>query len=217
METNEKLDQLAEFQSQRDSIEIEKRALLDEVKIPSEVEEIVSKGMKKMSEVESTFAPLIKELEDDVNAQLAIIVIPDEIKIALEEIDRQRAEVRTYQRNMEADISQRIRSTRDEIQAAVEAKTKDIYNAIAQRKAEIEVEFSGKAEAVDENIKKLTEEIKSDVLTLGVSVKGKHYQGIYVKGRVTWDTSKMDGYAVGHPEVLFMRKEGDPSCTIRKI
>jgi len=217
METNEKLDQLAEFQSQRDSIEIEKRALLDEVKIPSEVEEIVSEGMKKMSEVESTFAPLIKELEDDVNAQLAIIVIPDEIKIALEEIDRQRAEVRTYQRNMEADISQRIRSTRDEIQAAVEAKTKDIYNAIAQRKAEIEVEFSGKAEAVDENIKKLTEEIKSDVLTLGVSVKGKHYQGIYVKGRVTWDTSKMDGYAVGHPEVLFMRKEGDPSCTIRKI
>ena len=217
METNEKLDQLAEFQSQRDSIEIEKRALLDEVKIPSEVEEIVSKGMKKMSEVESTFAPLIKELEDDVNAQLAIIVIPDEIKIALEEIDRQRAEVRTYQRNMEADISQRIRLTRNEIQADVDAKTKDIYNAIAQRKAEIEVEFSGKAEAVDENIKKLTEEIKSDVLTLGVSVKGKHYQGIYVKGRVTWDTSKMDGYAVGHPEVLFMRKEGDPSCTIRKI
>jgi len=217
METNEKLDQLAEFQSQRDSIEIEKRALLDEVKIPSEVEEIVSEGMKKMSEVESTFAPLIKELEDDVNAQLAIIVIPDEIKIALEEIDRQRAEVRTYQRNMEADISQRIRLTRNEIQADVDAKTKDIYNAIAQRKAEIEVEFSGKAEAVDENIKKLTEEIKSDVLTLGVSVKGKHYQGIYVKGRVTWDTSKMDGYAVGHPEVLFMRKEGDPSCTIRKI
>ena len=217
METNEKLDQLAEFQSQRDSIEIEKRALLDEVKIPSEVEEIVAEGMKKMSEVEETFYPTLELLKEKTEKKLALIVVPDEIKTALAEIDRQRAEIIEHQTKNEAEIAQCIRAVKAEIQANVEAKTKDIYNAIAQRKAEIEVEFSGKAEAVDENIKKLTEEIKSDVLTMGVSVKGKYYQGIYVKGRVTWDTSKMDGYAVGHPEVLFMRKEGDPSCTIRKI
>jgi chromosome segregation ATPase len=217
METNEKLDQLAEFQSQRDSIEIEKRALLDEVKIPSEVEEIVAEGMKKMSEVEETFYPTLELLKEKTEKKLALIVVPDEIKTALAEIDRQRAEIIEHQTKNEAEIAQCIRAVKAEIQANVEAKTKDIYAAIAQRKAEIEVEFSGKAEAVDENIKKLTEEIKSDVLTMGVSVKGKYYQGIYVKGRVTWDTSKMDGYAVGHPEVLFMRKEGDPSCTIRKI
>ena len=51
----EKLDQLAEFHFQKDSIEAQKRALLDEVKVPQEVQAIVADGMQRMDKVEALF------------------------------------------------------------------------------------------------------------------------------------------------------------------
>ena len=217
IEIKSRLDQLSDFQAHRDLLDADKRALLDDVKIPAEVEAIVSAGMKQMSEVENSFAPTMKALQDEATTKLAGIVIPEEIKAALAEIDRQRKTVQDGLFSRECEIRARIRAVKDEVQAGVEAKTADVYKAIAQRKAEIEAEFAGKAEAVDDNIRKLTEEIKAEVKALGVSVKADHFQAVYVKGRITWDTSKMDGYAVGHPEVLFMRKEGEPSVTLRRI
>ncbi|MCJ7443116.1 MAG: hypothetical protein MUO26_01050 [Methanotrichaceae archaeon] len=217
MDTREKLDQLAEFQSQRDLIDIEKHALLDEVKIPAEVEMIVKAGMERLNKAGDDYLPDKIDFDRQCDAEYESIVIPEEIRTALSEIDKKRQSIMDKKRDYDMEVGRIIDNKRIAIQAEVEAQTKDIYEALAQRKAEIEVEFAGKSGAVDENIKKLTEEIKADVLTAGSSIKGKYYQGVYVKGRVTWDTSKMDGYAVGHPEVLFMRKEGEPSCTIRKI
>lgn len=233
------LDTLSEYQARRDLMEADKRALLEEVKIPEEVQAIVSDGMKRMGDARSKLDPYLAELTQSTaektaaihataQVKLATIVIPDEIKAALAEIDRQRAivtEQRTKDINfLNATLEQvksltleKINAAQMAIQAETEAATKGVYAAIAQRKADIEAEFSGKAEAVDENIRKLTEEIKAEIKALGASVKGDHYQAVYVRGRVTWDTSKMDGYAVGHPEVLFMRKEGDPSVTIRRV
>lgn len=212
-----KLDTLSEYQAQRDLMEVDKRKLLDDVKIPAEVEAIVSAGMKQMSEVEGSFAPTLKALEEEADKKISVIVVPDEIKAALAEIDHQRMLVNADLVQHQKDIYERIRAIKAEVQASVEASTKDVYAAIAIRKNEIEIEFAGKSEAVDDNIRKLTEEIKAEVKTLGTTVKSDHFQAVYVKGRVTWDTSKMDGYAVGHPEVLFMRKEGEPSVTLRRI
>lgn len=217
MDTKEKLDLLSEFEAERDSIDANKRTLLDDVKVPAEVEETVKNGMKQMSEVEGSFAPTLKALSDEAEQKLALIVIPDEIKAALAEIDKQRAEVRKHQGEQEFEIAQRIRSIKAEVQARVEAKTKDIYTAIAQRKADIEAEFAGKTEAVDENIRKLTEEIKAEVKDLKISVKGSFYHAIYNKGRITWNTDKMEAWIVDHPFLKEARKEGDPSVTIRKI
>jgi hypothetical protein len=201
----------------RDLLEADKRKLLDEVKTPAEVEAVISAGMKKMSEVEGSFETTLKELEEAADKKIALIVVPDEIKAALAEIDHQRMMVNAELVQQQKDIFERIRTAKNEIGNSVEAQTKDVFDALAQRKAEIEAEFAGKSEAVDENIKKLTEEIKAEVKTLGHSVKGDHYQGVYMNGRITWDTKAMDGYAVGHPEVLFMRKEGEPSVTLRRI
>ena len=211
------LDALSDFQAHRDLLDADKRTLLEDVKIPAEVEAIVSAGMKQMGEVEGSFFATLQSLRGEAEEKLALITIPEEIKTALAEIDRQRAAIRTHQSDQENEIAQRIRDIKAEVQSSVEARTKDIYAAIAQRKAEIEAEFAGKAEAVDDNIRKLTEEIKAEVKAIGASVKADHFQAVYVKGRITWDTSKMDGYAVGHPEVLFMRREGEPSVTLRRI
>jgi hypothetical protein len=83
--------------------------------------------------------------------------------------------------------------------------------------AEIEAEFAGKGEAADNNIAALTAEVKVMVIQAGATVKADHYQAVYVKGRVTWDGKTLDGFAVAHPEILFARKEGDPSVTLRRI
>ena len=98
----------------------------------------------------------------------------------------------------------------------IEQQTRDVYATITQRKNDIEIEFRGKAEDVEANIKKLEAEIKADVKATGASVKGKFFHAVYVKGRVTWNTDKMDAWVIDHPFLKEARKEGEPSITLRK-
>jgi len=91
-----------------------------------------------------------------------------------------------------------------------------IYTAeIKAKMAEIEAEFSTKTEGVAANIAALEAEIKQAVITRGASVKGSFFHAVFAKGRVSWDTKSLDGYAAAHPELLTFRKEGDPSVSIR--
>lgn len=90
-----------------------------------------------------------------------------------------------------------------------------LTNEIKEKIAEIEAEFSGRMNAVSDNISSLESDIKTAVVTLGNSVKGNDIQAVYVKGRISWDPKSLDGYAVGHPEILHFRKEGDPSVSLR--
>lgn len=99
-------------------------------------------------------------------------------------------------------------------QALIDAVyTPEIKKAIA----DIEAEFAIKSEAVDENIAKLTAEIKDEVLQAGSTVKGEHMMAVWAKGRVSWDTKALDGVVALHPELAQFRKEGEPSVSIRKI
>jgi hypothetical protein len=80
----------------------------------------------------------------------------------------------------------------------------------------IDAEYEGRSEAVDQNIVELTSEIKQDVIAGGESVKTNGLMALYVKGRVTWDTRAVEGFAMAHPELMAYRKEGEPSVTFRK-
>ena len=92
----------------------------------------------------------------------------------------------------------------------------EVYSAeIKQRMNEIEAEFAGKTEAVNENIAALEAEIKQAIITHGASVKGSVFHAVFTKGRVSWDTKSLEGYATAHPELLTFRKEGEPSVSIR--
>ncbi len=88
---------------------------------------------------------------------------------------------------------------------------------IRQKLADIETEFSDKAQAVQENIEKLTNEIKADVLAGRETVKGSHSMAVWVKGRVTWDTKQLDSLIPLIPQLAKARKEGEPSVTIRHL
>ena len=64
----------------------------------------------------------------------------------------------------------------------------------------------------------LESEIKRMVITSGESCKGDGYNALFVKGRVTWDTKALNGYAIARPEIEQFRKIGRPSARItRKV
>lgn len=213
----EKLDLLAEYHSQKDGIEANKRALLDDVKIPAEVEAVVSEGMKRVSDVDKDYPALVKALRHQAQEQLDEIVIPLEIQVMLAEIDRQRSLVEDWQRKEEEKIRFGIAERKDAIQAEVKAQTAQVYTDIEKRKRDIEAEFAGKSEDVDKNIAALEAEIKAETKARGETVKGKFFMAVYVKGRTSWNNDMLDGMISLVPQLEKARKVGEPSITLRHI
>jgi len=70
-------------------------------------------------------------------------------------------------------------------------------------------------DAVTTNIEELEAAVRKAVLNLGMSVRGCHLQAVWNKGRVSWNTKALEGYALAHPEVEALRNVGDPSVSIR--
>jgi phage gp16-like protein len=216
-EIKKMLDDLADYQAHRDLLDADKRSLLDEVKIPEEVQAIVKAGMDKLTEINQSFTPEMRAARETAEAELAAIVIPEEIRIALEEIDHKRGEVNRRRNAAEDRIATKVRTLQDAVKAETEAKTADVYKAIAQRKAEIEAEFAGKAEAVDKNIAKLTKDIKAAVTDFRLTVKGSFMMATYGEGRKTWNPKRLDKYTESHPDITECFTVGDPVITIRRI
>lgn len=81
----------------------------------------------------------------------------------------------------------------------------------------VDVEYSARGEALLKNIDALTAEVKAEVIASGATVKGAHLQAVYVRGRVSWDTSKLDVYAKAYPEIAELRREGEPTVQIRAV
>lgn len=215
--TVDKLDALAEYHSQKDSLDAKKRALMDEVKVPEEINQLIAGSNKIMAKYDQHVQKKIKAVNDEVEVALKAIVIPEEIKAALAEIDRKRALVEKYRQAKQAEIMQLQTETRNANNERMQEQTKKIFDDLAKRKADIEAEFSGKLDAVDENIKSLEAEIKKEAKDGKETVKGKYFMAVYVKGRVTWNTEGLDKYADQHPEVAYFRKEGEPSITLRRM
>jgi len=71
--------------------------------------------------------------------------------------------------------------------------------------------------AITERENTLSEEIKEVVIKSGESAKGQYLQAVYSKGKTTWDTKALEGYAVAHPEVNQLKKVGEPLVSIRDI
>lgn len=63
----------------------------------------------------------------------------------------------------------------------------------------------------------LIEVITKAVLEGTVSIKGEQLQAVFSKGKATWNTKGLDGYAIAHPEIDKLRKVGKPSVSIREV
>jgi len=92
-----------------------------------------------------------------------------------------------------------------------------ITDEIKQQLKDIDAELKPDFEQIDNVINDLTQEIKESVVAHGESVKGEHMRASFIKGRVTWDSKKLEGYAQAHPEILAFRKEGKPYASIKNV
>ncbi len=99
----------------------------------------------------------------------------------------------------------------DELRKAI------LTEEIQAQLAEIEAERAETMKSVAAGIENVREQIKAAVLANGATVKGSMFQAVYVKGRDTWDTKALDGYAAAHPEIMPFRTTGNPSVTIRGV
>lgn len=139
LSTEKKLDRLAEFESQRDGLEAQKAALLADNKVPANIQAIIDDGMRRMNT-----APAIDDtFEKALDAEFAALVIPDEIREALEKIDAQRAEINNKRTAHQREVLAADQVRRANIQVEINAATEKVYLDIAARKAEIEAEFAG--------------------------------------------------------------------------
>ena len=80
---------------------------------------------------------------------------------------------------------------------------------------EIDAEYKTASETLQGGIAELENEIKADVLAIGVTVKGDGIMAVWNKGRESWDGKSLSGYAAAHPEILAFRTVGQPSVSIR--
>ena len=116
------------------------------------------------------------------------------------------------------DLLANFQAERDVLELQKKALIEALFTPeIKARLDEIEAEFEGQFEAVDQNIAELEEQIKVEVARLGASFKGTFLQAVCNRGRVSWNTEALDRYAQSHPEILRFRRQGDPYTSIRKF
>jgi len=214
------LDELSEFQSQVEYLALKKQELLDEVKIPVEVLAAQDETNKARQAIDSAFFKRTKDYDQTQAIALAEVKdpeLPPEYRTALDAANKRRTEIMDSFAAIEAEDQRGVLAAKAKLDTDLQSKIADVYHQVALRKQEIDIEFSEKAGGANDNIAKLTAEIKQAVKDHKSSVKGKYLHAIYVNGRVTWNTDMLDGMIVAFPALEKARKVGEPSITIRKI
>jgi len=96
-----------------------------------------------------------------------------------------------------------------------EMKREAVPAEVQQILADIDAEFDPEIARTNTAISSAENEIKELVIENGATVKAAGLQAVYAQGRVSWDTDKLDGYAVAHPEIKQFKTQGKPSVSIR--
>ena len=89
--------------------------------------------------------------------------------------------------------------------------------AIKAAIAEVELECAPQLDEARQKISALEVAVKAAVIECGATVKGQRMQAVYMKGRITWNTKALDGYALKEPALLAFRTEGAPSVSLRAV
>lgn len=245
-EVVEKLNRLADIESELDRMQIQKLTLLNEVTVPADVQSLVASGMKAMAEAEEMFASELETYRDeayrrlsaaevDAQTKLSAIVIPPEIQEILagidakrsaveDEHDKQIAEIGAERQRKETEIQNRIAAMKDKIQSSTQEQTQSVFDAVESRKQDIEAEFGDKLQQAQELINQLNAEIKAGVKELKFSVIGEHTDGhgkrrqaVFTKGKKSWKPDRLEAYTENHPEIKDCYTVGDPSVAIKVV
>lgn len=103
------------------------------------------------------------------------------------------------------------------IDAAIPDDIRDAVRKYRELVYEVEAEFSDKLEAANTKQTEIEQAIRDAVVNHGQTVRGEYLTAVYMKGRVSWDSGALEGYAAAHPEIIQFRKEGAPSVSLRPV
>lgn len=216
MTITEMLDQLADFYAQIDYLNMQKQELIDAVKVPAEVQAIHEEGLRRKAALTTEYENQLLILEAKKTEQLEAVVVPPEVRAIYEAIQAKRREIEAENEAKKREAWFQTVKKQGEVDDEFSSRVRGVYEELEARKAEINAEFDGKAESANENIASLTARIKAETIKEGHTVRGAHWQAVYVKGRVTWNTDMLDGMIVAFPALVKARKEGQPSITLRR-
>jgi len=96
----------------------------------------------------------------------------------------------------------------------------DLVNALFETNPEANdrrVEIQEQIDVYQEQVDAQMQFVKDKALLLGESVKGEDLQAVWSKGKTSWNSQQLLGFAKAHKEILEMKKEGAPSISIRKV
>lgn len=82
---------------------------------------------------------------------------------------------------------------------------------------EAKAKFNADTAEVQELISGLESDIKDEVLKRGESVKTDRMTVTWNKGRVSWNSKLLEGYAMAHPDILGARSIGEPTASFRLL
>ncbi len=83
--------------------------------------------------------------------------------------------------------------------------------------ADIEAEFDAQAQNLEANIVELTNLVRELTKQRGATCTGSRLKAVYVSGRTTWDTRRLERIARHYPEIEECRKVGEPSVRIVQV
>lgn len=110
-----------------------------------------------------------------------------------------------------------LRSAFDYYSMTWELRRDEVLAPVKTQLADLDAEFQPMLDEAREKAIELEAQIKNAVLQHGASVKGRRYQAVWSKGRVSWDTKKLDGLMIALPQLKECRTEGLPSVSIRSV
>jgi len=97
------------------------------------------------------------------------------------------------------------------------AREVEILAAVQPELDALAAEYEPLVATATERAAGLETAIKAAVLHAGHTVKGQHYMAVYAAGRTSWDTKKLQGLALVHPEISACASKGDPTVSFRSV
>ena len=95
-----------------------------------------------------------------------------------------------------------------------EAKRAEIMATVQAELDALSAEYDPLFDSGRERLQALEAQAKELCIMRGQSAKVDGLAVTYVKGRTSWDTKALDGYAAAHPEIERFKSEGKPSARL---
>ena len=100
-----------------------------------------------------------------------------------------------------------------------ELQAKLVPDEVKLALADLEAEYKPMIDAVQEELATIKGLIEQTVLEQKETWKGSRFMATWNKGRSGgWDTGKLEGYALVHPEIMQAKKpDGEPTVSFRQV